>query len=142
MITPALSDPRRVVTAIDNRTYDTLEEAHEAAFAAVGKAYGVSSNEFGGEFYGKIIIKPHMIFIPDDPEDATVPPYCWGYRFKLGEVLVLANTDDGSTGNTDVVYVPYKMVSHWPSCLEPRGYKNNMEEEPQPYAREVVFSEA
>lgn len=39
-------DPRRVITAIDNRTYDTLEEAHEAAFAAVGKAYGVSSNEF------------------------------------------------------------------------------------------------
>ena len=55
---------------------------------------------------------------------------------------VLANTDDGSTGNTDVVYVPYKMVAHWPSCLEPMGYKNNMEEEPQPYAREVVFSEA
>ena len=131
-------DPRRVITAIDNRTYDTLEEAHEAAFAAVGKAYGVSSSEFGGEFYGKIIIKPHMLFIPDDPE---FPPYCWGYKFKLGEVLVLANTDDGSTGNTDVVYVPYKMVAHWPSCLEPRGYKNNMEEEPQPYAREVIFSE-
>ena len=139
MITPTLRDPRRVVTAIDNRTYDTLEEAHEAAFAAVGKAYGVSSSEFGGEFYRKIIIKPHMIFIPDDPE---FPPHCWGYRFKLGEVLVLANTDDGSTGYTDIVYVPYKMVSHWPSCLEPMGYKNNMEEEPQPYAREVTFSEA
>lgn len=142
MTTSTHRDPRRVITAIDNRTYDTLEEAHEAAFAAVGKAYGVSSNEFGGEFYGKIIIKPHMLFIPDDPDDATVPPYCWGYRFKLGEVLVLANTDDGSTGNTDVVYVPYKMVAHWPSCLEPRGYKNNMEDEPQPYAREVVFSES
>ena len=58
------------------------------------------------------------------------------------KVLVLVNTDDGSTGNTEVVYVPYKMVAHWPSCLEPRGYKNNMEEEPQPYAREVVLSEA
>ncbi|WP_297148163.1 hypothetical protein [uncultured Desulfovibrio sp.] len=139
MTTHTHRDPRRVVTAIDNRTYDTLEEAHEAAFAAVGKAYGVSWHEFGGEFYGKIIIQPHMLFIPDDPE---FPPYCWGYRFKLGEVLVLVNTDDGSTGNTDVVYVPYKMVAHWPSCLEPRGYKNNMEDEPQPYAREVVFSGA
>lgn len=139
MTTSTHRDPRRVVTAIDNRTYDTLEEAHEAAFAAVGKAYGVSWHEFGGEFYGKIIIKPHMIFIPDDPE---FPPYCWGYRFKLGEVLVLVNTDDGSTGNTEVVYVPYKMVAHWPSCLEPRGYKNNMEEEIQPYAREVIFNES
>ena len=139
MTTHTHRDPRRVVTAIDNRTYDTLEEAHEAAFAAVGKAYGGSWHEFGGEFYGKIIIQPHMLFIPDDPE---FPPYCWGYRFKLGEVLVLVNTDDGSTGNTDVVYVPYKMVAHWPSCLEPRGYKNNMEDEPQPYAREVVFSGA
>ena len=135
-------DPQRPLTVIDSRNYDTLEEAHEAAFAAVGKAYGVSWHEFGGEFNGKIIIKTEMIFIPDDPDDATVPPYCWGYRFKLGEVLVLANTDDGSTGNTEVVYVPYKMVAHWPSCLEPRGYKNNMEDEPQPYAREVVFSEA
>ena len=131
-------DPQRPLTVIDSRNYDTLEEAHEAAFTAVGKAYGVSWHEFGGEFYGKIIIQPHMIFIPDDPE---FPPYCWGYKFKLGEVLVLVNTDDGSTGNTEVVYVPYKMVAHWPSCLEPMGYKNNMEEEPQPYAREVTFSD-
>ena len=49
MTTSTHRDPRRVVTAIDNRTYDTLEEAHKAAFAAVGKAYGVSWHEFGGE---------------------------------------------------------------------------------------------
>ncbi|CAK7057012.1 MAG: hypothetical protein DESF_02428 [Desulfovibrio sp.] len=121
-------DPRRVVTAIDNRIYDTLEEAHDAAFAAVGKAYSVSYNEFGGTFFGKIIIKPHMLFIPVDP---AVHPFCWGYRFELGEVLVLVNTDDGSSGKTEVAYVPYRMVAHWKSCVEPVGYRDNSEEEPE-----------
>lgn len=123
-----LRDPRRILTAIDNRTYDTLEEAHEAAFAAIGKAYSVSSQEFKGCFCGKITIKPHMLFIPEDPD---CPGFCWAYRFELGEVLVLVNTDDGSSGKTEVAYVPYKMVAHWPSCLEPMGYRNHDEWKPE-----------